>query len=136
MGYLFLTFLSMSSFGVYYFLVKILSIHIPSPVIALISNAVALLVIYSYIYFTKVPILPKHKIYIVYSLIISIPISIGLIILYLAIERGPVSIVMPIIGINSMVAVLLGISILRERVTIRKGLGVLLAVAAIVLLSL
>lgn len=136
MGYLLLTFISMSSFGVYYFLVKILSIHIPSPVIALISNAVALLVIYSYIYFTKVPILPKRKIYIVYSLIISVPISIGLIILYLAIERGPVSIVMPIIGINSMVAVLLGISILRERVTIRKGLGVLLAVAAIVLLSL
>jgi transporter family protein len=126
----------MSSFGVYYFLVKILSTHIESPVIALISNAVALLVIYSYIYFTKIPILPKRKIYIVYSLIISVPISIGLIILYLAIERGPVSIVMPIIGINSMVAVLLGISILRERVTIRKGLGILLAVAAIVLLSL
>jgi transporter family protein len=126
----------MSSFGVYYFLVKILSTHIESPVIALISNAVALLVIYSYIYFTKIPILPKRKIYIVYSLIISVPISIGLIILYLAIERGPVSIVMPIIGINSMVAVLLGISILRERVTIRKGLGVLLAVAAIILLSL
>ena len=126
----------MSSFGVYYFLVKILSIHIASPVIALISNAVALLVIYSYIYFTKAPILPKPKIYIVYSLIVAVPVSIGILFLYLAIERGPVSIVMPIIGINSMVAVLLGISILRERVTIRKGLGVLLAVAAIVLLSL
>jgi transporter family protein len=136
MGYLLLAFLSMSSFGAYYFFVKILSIHIASPVIALISNAVALLVIYSYLYFTKVPILPKRKIYIVYSLIISVPVSIGLITLYLAIARGPVSIVMPIIGINSMVAVLLGISILRERVTVRKGLGILLAVAAIVLLNL
>jgi transporter family protein len=136
MGYLFLTFLSMSSFGVYYFLVKTLSMHVSSPVIALISNAVALLVIYSYIFFTKVPILPKRKKYIFYSLIISVPIAIGILILYLAIERGPVSIVMPIIGINSMVAVLLGISFLREKVTIRKGLGVFLAIAAIILLSL
>ena len=136
MGYLLLAFLSMSSFGVYFFLVKILSIHIASPVIALIGNTVALLVIYSYLYFTKVPILPKRKIYIVYSLIISVPMTIVCLTLYLAIARGPVSIVMPIIGINSMVAVLLGISILREKVTVRKGLGVLLAVVAIVLLNL
>ncbi len=136
MGYLLLAFLSMSSFGAYYFLVKILSIHITSPVIALISNAVALLVIYSYLYFTKVPILPDRKKYIIYSLIISVPMAISVLTLYLAIDRGPVSIVMPIIGINSMVAVLLGISILRERVTVRKGLGILLAVAAIVLLNL
>ena len=136
MGYLVLAFLSMLSFGVYYLLVKILSMHIASPVIALISNAVALLVIYSYLYCTKVPILPKRRIYIVHTLIISVPASIVAITLYLAIARGPVSIVMPIIGINSMVAALLGISILREKVTVRKGLGILLAVAAIVLLNL
>ena len=136
MSYLLLAFLSMSFIGVYYFLVKILSEHIPSPIIALISNAVALLVILSYVYFTKAPILPHRKKYVVYSLIISLPLAIGLIALYLAIEGGPVSIVIPIMGINSMVAVLLGFSILREKVTVRKGLGVLLAVSAIILLSI
>ncbi|MFC1914598.1 EamA family transporter [Chloroflexota bacterium] len=136
MGYLLLVSLSTASFGVYFFLVKILSIHIDSTVIALISNVVALLVIYTYSYFTKVPLLPKRKIYIVYSLIVSVPVSIGVLAFYLSIARGPVSIVMPIIGINSMVAVLLGTFILRERVTVRKGLGILLAVAAIVLLNL
>jgi len=136
MGYLLLTFLSTLSFGIYFFFVKILSIHIPSPIIALISNAVALLVIFSYLFFTKVPILPDRKKYIIYSLIISVPMAISVLTLYLAIDRGPVSIVMPILGINSMIAVLLGISILREKVTVRKGLGVLLAVSAIILLTL
>jgi transporter family protein len=64
-----------------------------------------------------------------------VPVAVGLIILYLAIERGPVSVVIPLIGLNSMVAVLLGIAILREKITLRKGLGVLLAVFAVVLLS-
>ena len=136
MGYLILAFLSMSSFGVYFYLVKILSVHIPSPVIALISNVVALLVIFSYLYSTKTPILPKRKKYIVYSLIISVPLAFHALTLYLAIDRGPVSVVMPIIGINSMIAVLLGISILREKVTVRKGLGILLAMSAIILLTL
>ncbi|MFC1918280.1 EamA family transporter [Chloroflexota bacterium] len=136
MGYVFLAVLSMLSFGVYYFLVKFLSLHVPSSVIALIGNTVAFLVIYLYLYSTKTPVLPKRRIHIVYSLVISVPVVIGVLALYMAIARGPVSIVMPIIGINSMVTVILGISILRERVTVRKGFGVLLAVAAIVLLNL
>jgi transporter family protein len=135
MGYLFLAFLSMSFFGLYYFLVKILTEYISSLEIALISNVVALLFVYLYLYFSKSPILSHRKRDIALSLIISVPVAVGLIILYLAIERGPVSVVVPVIGLNSMVAVLLGIAILREKITLRKGLGVLLAVFAVVLLS-
>ncbi len=135
MGHLFLAFLSMSFFGLYYFLVKILTEYISSLAIALISNVVALLFVYLYLYFSKSPILSYRKRDIALSLIISVPVAVGLIILYLAIERGPVSVVIPVIGLNSMVAVLLGIAILREKITLRKGLGVLLAVFAVVLLS-
>lgn len=135
MGHLFLAFLSMSFFGLYYFLVKILTEYISSLAIALISNVVALLFVYLYLYFSKSPILSHRKRDIALSLIISVPVAVGVIILYLAIERGPVSVVIPVIGLNSMVAVLLGIAILREKITLRKGLGVLLAVFAVVLLS-
>ena len=135
MGHLFLAFLSMSFFGLYYFLVKILTEYISSLAIALISNVVALLFVYLYLYFSKSPILSHRKRDVALSLIISVPVAVGLIILYLAIERGPVSVVIPVIGLNSMVAVLLGIAILREKITLRKGLGVLLAVFAVVLLS-
>jgi drug/metabolite transporter (DMT)-like permease len=37
---------------------------------------------------------------------------------------------------HALVAVILGIIILREKVTLRKGLGVLMAMGAIILLSL
>ena len=136
MSYLILAFLSMLSFGVYYYLVKVLSLHIPSLVIAFISNAVVLIFIFSYLYLSKLPILPKRRIYIVYSLLISIPVAVGILTLYIAISRGPVSIVMPTIGVNSMIAVLLGIFILREKLTLSKALGVLLALVSVVLLNL
>lgn len=126
----------MASFGIYYFIVKVLSSHIASPVIAIICNAVALIAIILYALFIRTTIVPEHKINTIRSLLISIPISVGLIILYLAIELGPVSVVLPIVGVNSLVAVILSVAILKERITTRKVFGVLLALSSIVLLSL
>jgi len=125
----------MVSLGVYYFLVKLISTHVASPVILLIGTIIVFLVIYLYLYFTKTPILPKRKIYIVHSLLISIPLVIALLAFYLAIARGPVSIVMPVYGLNAMVTALLGILALREKVSVIRGLGLVLAIAAIALLS-
>jgi len=135
MSYLPLTLISMVSLGVYYFLVKLISTHVASPVILLIGTIVVFLVIYLYLYFTKTPILPKRKIYTVHSLIISIPLVIALLAFYLAIARGPVSIVMPVYGLNAVVTALLGILALREKVSVMRGLGLVLAIAAIALLS-
>jgi transporter family protein len=136
MGYLPLAILSMVSIGVYYFLVKILATHIHIVILALINNSAALLVIYLYLYLNKVSVVPKKRKGVLYSLLISLPLAIGAITLYLALDSGPVSIVIPIIGMHALVAVILGIIILREKVTLRKGLGVLMAMGAIILLSL
>jgi transporter family protein len=135
MGYLPLTFISMLSLGVYYFLVKIISVHVASPVILLIGTVVAFLVIYLYLYSTKTRMLPERKIYIARSLIISIPLVIALLMFYLALARGPISVVMPVYGLNAMVTAFLGIFISREKVSIRKWLGLVMAIAAIALLS-
>ena len=61
--------------------------------------------------------------------------AIAILTLYLAIAKGPVSVVMPIYGLNAMVTALLGILVLHEPVTIPKVAGLVLAVVAIVLLS-
>ena len=61
--------------------------------------------------------------------------AIAILTLYMAIARGPVSVVLPIYALNAMVAALLGILILHEPVSVQKVLGLVLAVAAIVLLS-
>ena len=135
MNYLPLALITMVGLGVHYFLAKLISPHISSPVIAFLGGAVYFPVVLGYIYFTKTPIMPEQKIYVLYAILIAIPMAIGVLTLYLAIDRGPVSVVMPIYGLNAMVAALLGIIVLHELVTIPKIVGMVLAVIAIVLLS-
>ena len=130
-----MAFISMVSLGVYYFLVKLLSVHVSSLVIILIGAMVTAPVLYTYLFFTQKSILPNRKIYTLYALIIAIPMIIGLIAYYSAIARGPVSVVTPIYGLNAMVTAFLGIFILREKVSTMRVLGLILAVASIVLLS-
>lgn len=135
MSYLPLALISMVSMGVYYFLVKLLSVHVSSLVIILIGTMVTIPVIYTYLFFTQKSILPKRKIYTFYALMVSIPMVISLFAYYSAIARGPVSIVTPIYGLNAMVTALLGIFVLREKISVMRVLGLILAVASIVLLS-
>lgn len=136
MSYLPLTLTSMLSLGVFYFLVKLISENINTLVVPLIGNVVIALVIYGYLRHSGTPVMPERKRYLVYALLVAVPLSAALIALYLAIARGPMSVVMPIYGLSVTITALLGIAVLRERVTRRRLLGLLLATAAIVLLSL
>jgi len=135
MNYLPLALITMVGLGVHYFLAKLISPHISSPAIALLGAVVYFPVVLGYIYFTKTPIMPEQKVYILYAILIAIPMAIAVLTLYLAIARGPVSVVMPIYGLNAMVTALLGIIVLHEPVTVPKMVGLVLAVVAIVLLS-
>ena len=136
MGYLPLTLISMASLGVYYFLVKIISVHVASTVILFIGTIVISVVVFIYLYITKTPIVPKRRIYIVHSFLVAMPLVIALLTIYVAITRGPVSVVMPIYGLNALVTALLGIVVLREKASLQRVLGLVFAVSAIVLLSL
>ncbi len=136
MSYLLLAIISMVSLGVYYFLVKLISVHVASLVIIFIGTVVTAVVLYAYLLFSRAPVLPQRKIYTLYSLIISIPLVIAIPAYYMAIARGPVSVVTPIYGLNAMVTAILGILVLREKVSVTRALGLALAVAAIVLFSL
>jgi len=135
MNYLPLALITMVGLGIHYFLAKLISPHISSPVIALLGGAIFFPLVFAYIYVTKTPIMPEQKVYFGYAILIAIPMAIAILTLYLAIAKGPVSVVMPIYGLNAMVTALLGIVILHEPVTIPKVAGLVLAVVAIVLLS-
>ena len=80
--------------------------------------------------------MPKRKIYLLYVVLISIPLAVAILTLYMAIDLGPISVVMPIYGLNAMLTALLGIVILRESITKGRLIGAFAAVGAIVLLSL
>jgi len=135
MNYLPLALITMGGLGVHYFLAKVISPHIASSSIALLGGVAYFPIIIAYIYFTKTPIMPEQKIYFWYAILIGLPMAIAILTLYMAIARGPVSVVMPIYGLNAMVTALLGILVLHEPVTVPKALGLVLAVVAIVLLS-
>lgn len=135
MSYLPLALITMVGLGVHYFLAKLISPHISSPAIALWGAVVYFPIVLGYIYFTRTPIMPEQKVYVFYAILIAIPMAIAILTLYLAIAKGPVSVVMPIYGLNAMVTALLGILILHEPVTVPKVAGLVLAVVAIILLS-
>ena len=134
MGYLPLALITMVGLGVHYFLAKLISPHISSPAIALLGAVVYFPIVLGYIYFARTPIMPEHKEYFWYAILIAIPMAIAILTLYMAIARGPVSVVMPIYGLNAMVTAVLGILVLHEAVTVPKVTGLVLAVVAIVLL--
>ena len=135
-SYLPLTLISMASLGVFYFLVKLISGNIATIVIPLIGNIVIVAVIITYLRLTGTPIIPKRKIYLLYTLLVAIPLSVALIALYTAIALGPMSVVMPVYGLSVLVTAFLGIVVLREKVTVARLLGLVLAAGAIILLSI
>jgi len=135
MSYLPLALITMVFLGLHYFLAKIISPHVSAPVIAIAGGVSYFPLMFAYIYFAKLPFIPEQTTYWWYAVLIGIPMSIGVLTLYLAIARGPVSVVMPIYGLNAMITALLGILFLHEPVTAPKVSGIILAVAAIVLLS-
>ena len=135
MSYLPLALITMVGLGVHYFLAKLISPHISAPAIALLGAVAYFPIVLGYIYFTKTPIMPEQKVYVLYAILIAIPMVVAVLALYLAIAKGPVSVVMPIYGLNAMVTAILGIIVLHEPVTVPKVVGLVLAVVAIILLS-
>jgi transporter family protein len=134
LDYLPLTIMAMLLLGVHYFLVKLISRHVSGPTVALLGCLLIVPVIAAYIYFTETPFVPEQTIYLVYTSLITLILAIGVLTLYMAIQRGPISVVMPIYGLNAMITALLGILFLHEAVSVEKALGLVLAIAAIVLL--
>lgn len=54
---------------------------------------------------------------------------------YLALSKGPASVVMPFTGMYILIPAVLGILVLKEPMTVMKGLGMASAVLAVFLLS-
>ncbi len=70
-----------------------------------------------------------------YMLIASVMLTIGIAAYYIALSRGPASVVTPIFAMNFAVASVLGIFLLNEAVSVQKIAGLALACGAIVLLT-
>ena len=70
----------------------------------------------------------------IYGILSGATLAVGLLLYYLALQGGNVSIVVPLTATYPVVAVLLGYVLLRERPTALQWIGVILVVAGAVLL--
>lgn len=134
MDYLILSMIAMACLGIHYFLVKLISAHVTGPTVLLVGNLLFSPILVAYIYFMDIPFIPEQRIYLAYSLLIGVLLAIGVLTLYIAIERGPLSAVMPIFGLNAVITAVLGVIVLHEMVSVERVLGIIFAMMAIVLL--
>jgi len=60
---------------------------------------------------------------------------VGFFLLLLALETGPLSIIAPLTGLHFIIAILLAALVYHERPDVRSGVGMVMAVAAILLMK-
>jgi transporter family protein len=115
-------------------LVKIATADIPSTVVLLISNGMLVLVATGVVVATDTPVVQylTHD-RSIYAYAAGIALAVGILAYYRALAVGPVSVVVPIYGLFIVTSSVLGIVALGESLTVRKVVGIGLAVVAVYL---
>ena len=134
MDYTALAITAMLLIGIHYFLVKLISPYVTSPAVGLLSCLLVVPVMFAFIHFTDIAVIPEQPIYLGYAFLITVLLATGILTLYMAIQRGPVLLVMPIYGLNTAITASLSILFLNELISVEKVLGLIFAVTAIILL--
>ncbi|MDQ2050480.1 EamA family transporter [Natronolimnohabitans sp. A-GB9] len=135
--YLLLSVVAFAAYSVVAPLLKVAMETIPSTAAVFMSNTVMLVLIGLLMYYQGIsprPYLshPKTPHIVAWGLLLAV----GLLAYYRALELGPVSVVVPIYGLFIAVSSVIGIVALEEALTPRKGLGIVFAVLAVVLMSM
>lgn len=77
-----------------------------------------------------------HRLGIVYAILTGIIGGLAVLSFWMAISRGKVATVIPITALYPAISVLLAIIILQEPITLKQGLGIVLACISVILLTL
>ncbi len=137
MHYIVWTLIAMSAYAVMIILLKFSLKSIPPEAAVFVTNfflvAAALLwALYRGVKITDHLAFNQPTLFLVLS---GVALSIGIISLYMALSRGPISTVSPLFGMNIALVAVLGFFILKEPISIERIAGVILAGGAIFLLT-
>ena len=133
MDYLTLSLLSMVLIGFNTFAVKLIA-HQLEPAFLLVTKfGIGLIGLFLYLHYSRVPIVLNK--YVIYCCLIGLWWSGIMVLYYTAIARGPLSIVIPIFNLNLVIPAVLGFIFLNEPLTVSKGLGLIFATLAVILLT-
>jgi len=136
MNYIFLAIITMVFMGlVDYFLKIALTAGIHIYPISFFVYLLMTILFGAYCIFKKKP-LKIYKSLFIYAIIIGISIFGATFLALLALREGNASVVTPIARMGFLVTVLGAFFFLKERFTLSKGLGIMFAIASLVLLSI
>jgi len=107
---------------------------IPATVGALLANGILVAVTAGVVLYTGTPVLeyatdPRMW----YVALAGLCLSVGILAYYQALAAGPVSVVVPVFGMFLVTSSLAGVLLLGDAFTLRKGVGVVFAIAAVYL---
>ncbi len=120
--------------GFWGFFIKLASRYLGWTQILVISGVVSLLT--AMIVFLGKPQMDVHSPGIVYALLAGATGALALVAFYNALSAGKASIIVPLTALYPVVTIVISFLILSERISPLKGVGIALAVAAIILLSI
>ena len=133
MNYQALTLIAMLIIGLHYFFLKLLLPHLPAEVVTPLTFVAGAIFLFGYVFYARMPI-PANR-FTLYACLLGVFIAISILLLYKAIQLGPISTILPLYCLYMVIPVTLGIAILREPVSIPKVVGIGFACIAVVLLT-
>ncbi len=107
---------------------------LPADTVVFVTNGILVLVALGFIVATDRPLVSTltHE-DAIYMYAAGICLAVGIIAYYRALSTGPVSVVVPIFGLFLVGSSVVGIVLLEETVTVRKIVGISLAIVAVFL---
>ena len=137
MSYIAWTIIAMASYAIMIILLKFSLRDIPPEAAVFVTNAFLVIFAFLWAIYRGVKItdhlaLNQPTLYLVLA---GLALSVGIISLYMALSRGPISTVSPLFGMNIAVVAILGFIILKEPLSIERIAGVILAAGAVFLLA-
>jgi len=135
MNWLVLSIITIISWGFVGFFLKLASNYSHWPEIYIVSN-LAILVASLLIYVSQRPSIGVGSSGFNYAMVAGIMMALSAISFYVAIEVGKAIIVIPLTSLYPVVTIVLSYLILHEQISLTKGVGIALALVALVLVAL
>lgn len=134
MQYLWYALLALVAYTLVAPLTKLATQELPSDTVALVTNGMLVLAALAVVVATDKPLVSAltHE-HAPYMYAAGGCLAVGILAYYRALAAGPVSVVVPIFGLFLVASSVVGVVFLDEALTLRKGVGILLAVVAVFL---
>ena len=137
MSYIAWTIIAMAAYAIMVILLKFSLRDVPPEAAVFVTNALLVISAFLWALYRGVKITDHLALNqpTLFLILAGLALSVGIISLYMALSRGPISTVSPLFGMNIAVVAILGFIILKEPVSLERIAGVILAAGAIFLLA-